>query len=507
MQDQISVIVVQMLAKLLSSQNDDGSWGQLDTAKTTAYALLSLLAIIDMPQLLALYVEAQCAIQRGRQALRLMHNLKRPTCPDWTRENELESRVMLEAYSVAAMQKPPFEHPKDEKARMIAENQTQEVLFLSRYFSSLPHMKKESFSMIKAAILEGGFYIPLLKKNRNEIFPAMGSKEKDKYFNYIPPLWLFASTVGKIFLPPEMLLDMMTRSLFIFLIDEYMASKVKDFSRCELQKLKEFIETMQPESNALGADFRPQSLVQNGCASDSFMNAEGALLDGVRFPTNHDESDRLKASISVLGNFANRVLNWPTARNAAPSDLLELRSETKKYILYHIAQIEDNIRFAAQSSHGPHRNIKFITPRAPYHVWAHTVGAGHVSGPFQFAFALCCISSGVRGGKDCFTGVKQKLNAYDMNSHIGAYCCLYNDYSTIARDREERNLNSINFPEFFIDDQSAETDTDHEIRAKAMLREAAEYKRKCAVEMARPLLKELDAEGCEGIMVANCLRV
>ena len=40
-----------------------------------------------------------------------------------------------------------------------------------------------------------------------------------------------------------------------------------------------------------------------------------------------------------------------------------------------------------------------------------------------------------------------------------------------------------------------------------MLREAAEYERECAVESAKPLLRELDAESSEGTMVANSLRV
>ena len=62
------------------------------------------------------------------------------------------------------------------------------------------------------------------------------------------------------------------------------------------------------------------------------------------------------------------------------------------------------------------------TSRTTHHAWVHTNGAGHISGPFSFfAFAVCCIGGGVRGRKDWFKGVRQKLNAYNMTALIRAY--------------------------------------------------------------------------------------
>ena len=511
MRDRIPIVVVQILAKIISSQNDDGSWGPQDSADSTAYAVLALNTVINLPYLQALKVETQYALEQGRQALGLMRDLRiKPLYPRFSR-GDAEPSVILEAYSLAAMEKAPTEHSSSEKTTMIAEKQTQEVLKFSNYFSSLHYMKGESYFMIKATILEGTFYIPLLKSRRDEIFPATNAKEKDKYFNYIPPLWLFASTLGKIFLPPDMMIDMMIRSMFIFLVDEYMESNVTDFSPDELQKLKGFIETIHPANDPSRSNPRVPGFLQGD--NTNTQNGTNAT-NGAAPNLAHPESDRLEAAISVFRTFATRVMDWPHARNAASNDLLELRSELKNYLLYHIVQIEDNARFAAQPDHKPGKTVKFTTPRTPYHIWAHTIGAGHVSGPFSFAFALCCIGGGVRKGKDCFTGVRQKLHAYRTNAHIGAYCRLYNDYGSVARDREERNLNSINFPEFFThdsndDDDGAESSEDatQEATAKAMLREAAEYERKCAVESAEPLLKELDAESEEGGLVANCLRV
>ena len=77
---------------------------------------------------------------------------------------------------------------------------------------------------------------------------------------------------------------------------------------------------------------------------------------------------------------------------------------------------------------------------------------------------------------------------------------MYNDYGSITRDLEERNLNGVNFPEFFADvlDQDS---------AKATLLDAAKYERQCAVDSAEILLRDLRAEGVAGKKIAGCLRV
>lgn len=57
----------------------------------------------------------------------------------------------------------------------------------------------------------------------------------------------------------------------------------------------------------------------------------------------------------------------------------------------------------------------------------------------------CYIGSWIRGGKDGWSSVAQRMIAYELNAHIAAYCRIYNDYGSIARDAKEGNLNSINF--------------------------------------------------------------
>ncbi len=64
-------------------------------------------------------------------------------------------------------------------------------------------------------------------------------------------------------------------------------------------------------------------------------------------------------------------------------------------------------------------------------------------------------------------------------------CRQYNDYGSIARDRAEKNLNSVNFPEFHHNNvvkQEGSVENQNDVREeafKAALFEIADYERDC----------------------------
>ena len=82
--------------------------------------------------------------------------------------------------------------------------------------------------------------------------------------------------------------------------------------------------------------------------------------------------------------------------------------------------------------------------------------------------------------------------AHKMNAHLGAVYRMYNDYGSIVRDREERNPNSVNFPEFFpvpLADLPAIPDARYsDAIVKATLLDTTEYERRCAMETVGLLL-------------------
>jgi len=72
---------------------------------------------------------------------------------------------------------------------------------------------------------------------------------------------------------------------------------------------------------------------------------------------------------------------------------------------------------------------------------------------------------------------------------------MYNDYSSIARDREEKNLNSVNFPEFHSDQKdSISADEDPETKEKSLkmaVLALAGYEKECSRVAAKILEDDL----------------
>lgn len=484
------ITIIQILGKILAAQNADGGWGG---AEATAYALLALRASMDLPYVHILSDEIRFAVAQGLKALSLMLDAGPEPQNLWVGKVASSSQELLNVYVSAALRisyAEPLYTDDDERGM---KEQTENIMAFSEFFSGLKHLREEKMFMIKGAILEGSYYTPLLKAMRTQIFPQTLIKEADKYLDYIPIISILSSTGRKLYASPEYLFDLMVVSMFAFLVDEYMESTVAHFSEDEIIFFKKALREIHPITTA---SLTNPSLPGFQLGLDELRIAKEAS-------DAHYPSPRLQAAILVFRSWASAVMKYPRVNRASQSDLVELRSEMQNYLLYHVSQIEDNARLMKQK-HDPEQIPRFQTPRTSYPAWVHSIGAGHVSCSFIFAFVKCVIGGSLRAGADCFATVKQKLMAYNMNRHVGSFTRMYNDCGSVVRDRDEGNLNSINFPEFFPllhhrgGSESNNPNTTVTDEPKATLLAAAQYERKCANEFATDLFQELEAEGAIG---------
>jgi hypothetical protein len=113
--------------------------------------------------------------------------------------------------------------------------------------------------------------------------------------------------------------------------------------------------------------------------------------------------------------------------------------------------------------------------------------------PYAYELLLCLLGDG--SGNDTFPTAEQKYYSATANRHLSTLCRMENDYGSVKRDRAERNLNFIDFPEFF--DQggasftstlTAEAAMPLEAAQKAQLLRLAQYER----ESYRDALRRLD---------------
>lgn len=117
--------------------------------------------------------------------------------------------------------------------------------------------------------------------------------------------------------------------------------------------------------------------------------------------------------------------------------------------------------------------------------WVRNTSADHTSAPYTFHFVSCLLSSWVENGGDCFPSTLDKYYSAAMCQHLAAMCRMYNDYGSVIRDRDEGNVNSVDFPEFDVVDGGVGVDVP--ASKKRDLFQVAQYERACLEEAFRRL--------------------
>ncbi|KAL8688487.1 MAG: hypothetical protein Q9218_005617 [Villophora microphyllina] len=140
--------------------------------------------------------------------------------------------------------------------------------------------------------------------------------------------------------------------------------------------------------------------------------------------------------------FVDHVFDHAKVLHSAESLRQQLRSEVEEFLLAHVQQLEYNQRRSSETSNGTGYPPK---TQRNYFDWVRSTSADHTSCPYSFVFWTCLIS---KPGRSCFANVKAKYLAQDMSRHLATMCRQYNDYGSIARNRAEGNLNSIDLKDF-----------------------------------------------------------
>ncbi|MCJ1245726.1 hypothetical protein MMC30_002930 [Trapelia coarctata] len=439
----VPIILLQILTRTIQSQSADGSWGET-SCEVTAYGVLTLTALYSISWASSVRSEILCAIELGRSFLAENRQSWSKANYIWIEKVTYAHPVLSQTYCLAAMNAPVSTGQWTEAVRGL-EIPTKKIEKLSAFFSRIPLFADRGnvMRMLKMALIESHLFLPQLKAIEHDIFPR-NDKTAGTYLEYIPLTWTACNNLGT---PTStaILWDMMIISMLNYQADEYMEAVIGVHFEHNLGPVKLLIERLCQISPAT-----PSSRKR------ARSNSEDELNIGLTTPSD-SSSDKLNPSLAdiehVLSRFITYVTTHPKVLASPPATRTKLRHELAAFLLAHITQIEDNARFGKQSvadgiaTSSPTLNSSpyFRSPKGTYYDWVHTTSANHTSCPYSFVFYSCLIS---KPGTSCFRTVKDKYLAEDLCRRLATLCRQYNDYGSIARDRAERNLNSLDFPEF-----------------------------------------------------------
>jgi hypothetical protein len=213
-------------------------------------------------------------------------------------------------------------------------------------------------------------------------------------------------------------------------------------------------------------------------------------LDHSGLSTQEEKDSDVKA---VLTKFVYFALHHPKVLQSPPSLQAWLRHELQTFLIAHITHMEDCAELPAANA-GSNGAFTWDKPRTTFFNWVRTTSADHTSCPYSFVFFLCLIGE---SGKNIVANLHQRYALEDACHHLATTCRQYNDFGSVVRDQEERNLNSVNFPEFDIAIEGATTTKELNERRKADLLKVATYEKRCLDRVVGELREILEPKVME----------
>ncbi|KAL8924394.1 MAG: hypothetical protein Q9172_002696 [Xanthocarpia lactea] len=345
----------------------------------------------------------------------------------WIEKVTYSMPAICQAYCIAARYGHQSPGVWTEAVRGLLPGTSGNATKLQKLFSSLPlfqsHPSRERLLLLSQ--IEASLFAPRLQRARFDVFPRVKSGD-DGYLEYIPFITTSCNYTGSP-IGAELLSDLMFLSVLNYQADEFMEAMVGVQFGHDLECIR--------------------NIITRACRQGSQVNGRAGRENGELAPEllSGEKTAKVlsvKGVEEILERFVDYVSNHPRVLNSPRSLRLQLSFELEKFLLAHVQQIDDNQRRSSETSNGA---ASYPKAQRTYFDWVKNTSADHTSCPYSFVFWACLISE---PGENCFPNVKAMYLAQDMNRHLATMCRQYNDYGSVARDRTEGNLNSIDFEEF-----------------------------------------------------------
>lgn len=496
----VPLVTLQIMIRTLSTQNSDGSWK--NSPEITAYAILTVKKLASLPWIQSLDSQINDCLALG--TIFLEKNEETWQAPEfiWVEKVTYGSKILSETYCVAALNaSKSFDKLKwGENALGIYKLSTQrKVHGFSRFFTQLPVFAEEPAWRLHASIIEGYLFAPLLKDVhvQLDIFPRENSGT-EKYLEYIPLTWTTCNNATGLGITSQTMREMMIISILNFQVDKYLEDITgNEVSQEYFKSLKSVIRGLisdddnnhsnkkgveEEEPNDQESQFHHGNRKRRKIDNGPSHSIENGARNGDHSSEKSQHKLRFVKAEKTLSRFVAYVLNHPRVTGSSGVVRRQIKEELSTFLQAHVTHGEHNAKFQSMLDNGEHIKT-FTNTTGTYYDWVRTTSADHTSCPYSFAFftSLIMAQQGPhRGAQDCFSGIMARYLAQDVCRHLATMCRQYNDYGSFARDRMERNLNSVNFSEFHENSglpTKQEQISEDSIRRKLL--EIANYEREC----------------------------
>lgn len=429
----IRMILIDILCKTLNTQAD-GNWGHGDY-EVTSYAVLTLTECVRFSWAATFISDTNSAISCAKVFISANSGHWQTGSKLWIEKVAYCSRTLRTSYCLAALQASPPARKTISKDQSSPKEELS-MTKLAQLFATLSlfTQKKDHTRRLFLAAKQSLPLLSYLRTHRHDIFPQRAEQE-DKYLMYIPLTWTACNAFDTASMPLRLIQDMALLSMLNYQVDEYMEAVVQPVYLQRPDLVRSMIYDICAEL--------PKDMITNGGTNGCLNGAGHEQMTDDEDSMNSDTPEGFDDIKVVLSGYVSHFMNHPSVQKSPEATKKLLRRDLAKFLQAHITQTLDNHRLAFKTADGKSR-IKHDGIE-PFWTWVHGTGALHTSCPLSFTFYGCLISD-LFGSS--LHGPKQQYLAADLQSHLSAMCRIYNDCGSEKRDRNECNLNCLDFPEF-----------------------------------------------------------
>ncbi|KAM7197579.1 ent-kaurene synthase [Rhypophila sp. PSN 637] len=466
-----------------------GSWN--GSLEETAYGTMILSQATRLELFQDFDEQFHTAIHRAISFLQSPGN-RFPDKPErhlWVEKVGYSSLVLAETYRLSALRRAAGSQSLQiARARVgsTLRQDTSAIPQLSNLLHRTPLFKSTPRWEIRASMVEGTLFRPIIRALRLSVFTRKGVEE-DKYFDVIPLAWPLCNSRTRIFAPPCFLFEGMMAAMLNYQVDEFMEAVAGVNYAGDIPEPRKMIdEVVAAVSHEIDTSSTRACNDSNG---DDLAVATNGNHSSLKKSNGHgnnaidvesNSKQRREEVLLPLQKFCRRALHHPAIQSASSYDRRLVTSELRIYLQTHVTQSEDNLLL----QQGKFRQSTMMRDDHSFFRWVRTTSADHTSATYTFYFWACLLSSWVdnsQAQKDCFESTLEKYYAAATCQHMATLCRMYNDLGSISRDRDEGNLNSVDFPEFDNDNKDSALDaaTANINRKRDELFQLAQYERSC----------------------------
>ncbi|KAI1345533.1 hypothetical protein F5Y01DRAFT_323101 [Xylaria sp. FL0043] len=467
LQEQVPMLLLQLLMRILHTQQSNGSWDGV--CEITSYAVLALSYLLRLPfvrQLDKGQIVSKIAL--GKSFLYTNRDRWAKGEYLWLGKVTYGSDMLSEAHCLAAssVSVPFMIEPEPstvigsflpEKGFLVPESLLTGMRKTGDLLAQTPLLRNTQPSTLRIVEMQACFATQALQQQPPNIFPR-AAKGRDKYSFVIALALALCAEAHSCSTSLFVLYEMMLLSILNFHADEYMEGFIEKYFAKDLNSVRQIVEHLFVDVHA-NMQNDPRTATQSGWQNPNRQATDiknNVLHNALEYrPSLQDVRD-------VLSRFVRQILGHPAVLSSPARLQTRLAFDLKIFLLSHITQAEDNCRLRAGLSVDSDfesrdaRRGDYHRPGRSFYRWVRDVSADHTSCPFSFVFFECLVHAAPScpvqtrtiENTDTMYRARTAYLAEDTCRHLASLCRMYNDYGSLARDVEEHTLNSVNFPEF-----------------------------------------------------------